>query len=175
MDQQFFDYTFRLAASSEVSMIWQIFADAIRKRKEEGSDQWQDGYPNIDVIEGDIEKDNGYVALDPTGRLVGYLALLYDGEPAYDLIDSKWLTNRPYAVVHRMAVSQQPRIKGLATWMLSQAEQISLQDGYLSLKIDTNFDNTGMLRVLEKREYVYCGIVHFRGGDRRAFEKKLDS
>ncbi|MGO1788430.1 MAG: GNAT family N-acetyltransferase [Sphingobacterium sp.] len=175
MDQQFSDYTFRLAASSEVSMIWQIFIDAIRKRKEEGSEQWQDGYPNTNVIESDIEKGNGYVVIDPSGRLVGYLALIYDGEPAYELIDKKWLTNRPYSVIHRLAVSQQPRIKGLATWMLSQAEQRSLQAGYLSLKIDTNFDNTGMLRVLEKREYVYCGIVYLRGGDRHAFEKMLDS
>lgn len=175
MDQQFLNYTFRPAAASEASIIWSIFEDAIRKRGEEGSDQWQDGYPDISIIEDDIRNNDGYVAIDPHGVLVGFLALIYDGEPAYDRITGQWLTNRPFSVIHRLAVSQRPRIKGLATWMLSEAERASLQDGYLSLKVDTNFDNEGMLRVLEKRNFIYCGLVYLYGSERQAFEKTLDT
>lgn len=172
--EQFLGFTFRRALAEEADAIWGIIQEAIDKRKEEGSRQWQDGYPNLDVVREDIEKGQGYVSLNAEGELTGYLALIYDGEPAYEAIADQWLTNRPFSVVHRIAVSQGKYVKGQATWMLEQAEAQSLKDGFLSLKVDTNFDNTGMLRVLEKLGYVYCGEVHFRGSARKAFEKKLD-
>src|SRR5690606_37167083 len=117
---------------------------------------------------------DGYVAIDHTGRIVGYIALIFDGEPAYDLIEGIWLTHRPFSFIHRLAVSQYQRLKVLSTWMLDETDRISLYMGYLMLKEYTNFDNTGMISVFEKRGYSYCGIVYFRGAGRRAFEKKLD-
>lgn len=173
--EQFSTFTFRKAIASDANSIWGIIKEAIDKRKSEGSSQWQDGYPNLEVVQTDIEKGNGYVSLNNDGKLTGYLALIYDGEPAYEAIADQWLTNRPFSVVHRIAVSQENYVKGQATWMLKKAEEQSLQDGFLSLKVDTNFDNTGMLRVLEKLGYVYCGEVYFRGSARKAFEKKLDA
>ncbi len=172
--EQFSGYTFRKAEPHEATAIWSIIQEAIAKRKEEGSSQWQDGYPNLDVVKLDIEKGQGYVSLNEAGELTGYLALIYDGEPAYEAIADQWLTNRPFSVVHRIAVSQEKYVKGQATWMLEEAEKESLKNGFLSLKVDTNFDNVGMLRVLEKLGYVYCGEVYFRGSERKAFEKKLD-
>ncbi|SEG60057.1 GNAT family N-acetyltransferase [Sphingobacterium lactis] len=174
LNQVFSNFTFRKAHAEEAEAIWGIIQEAIEKRKAEGSRQWQDGYPNLDVVKQDIATGYGYVSIDEEEILTGYLALIYDGEPAYDAIQDQWLTNRPYAVAHRIAVSQDRYKKGQATWMLEQAERQSLQDGYLSLKVDTNFDNEGMLRVLEKRGYVYCGDVYFRGSARKAFEKMLD-
>jgi len=171
---QFLGYTFRKAQSEEAEAIWSIIQEAIDKRKEEGSRQWQDGYPNLDVVREDIVKGQGYVSLNKEGELTGYLALIFDGEPAYDAIADQWLTNRPFSVVHRIAVSQDKYVKGQATWMLEEAQKISLENGFLSLKVDTNFDNPGMLRVLDKLGYVYCGEVYFRGSARKAFEKKLD-
>lgn len=172
--EQFSGFTFRKALPEEAELIWSIMQEAIDKRREEGSNQWQDGYPNLEVVKTDIEKGYGYVSIDPRGKLTGYLALIFDGEPAYEAIADQWLTNRPFSVVHRIAVSQANYVKGQATWMLEEAQKLSFDNGYLSLKVDTNFDNTGMLRVLEKLGYVYCGEVYFRGSARKAFEKKLD-
>jgi len=171
---QFSEYTFRKALLEEAEDIWLIIQDAISKRREEGSTQWQDGYPNLEVVRQDINKGYGYVSLNKEKELTGYLALIFDGEPAYDLIKDQWLTNRPFSVVHRIAVSQDKYVKGQATWMLQVAEKISVKEGYLSMKIDTNFDNIAMLRVLEKMGYTYCGEVYLRGNARKAFEKKLD-
>ena len=40
-------------------------------------------------------------------------------------------------------------------------------------KLDTNFDNAPMLKILDKLGYTYCGEVFFRGSARKAFEKIL--
>lgn len=168
------DLSLRKAGARDAGRIWQLLQQAIEKRKQEGSTQWQDGYPNPAVVTRDIENGYGYVCLDEAGNMVAYLALIFDGEPAYEALEGQWLTKPPYAVIHRLAVSGEAAIKGLGTWMMQAAEDQCRQQGIFSIRIDTNFDNTAMLRVFEKRGYTYCGEVFFRGAARRAFEKQLD-
>lgn len=108
-------------------------------------------------------------------EIVAYIALIFDIEPAYENIEGKWLSSpeTPYAVIHRLAVSQENPVKGLATWIMQEIEKFCKEKDIYSIKVDTNYDNIGMLRVFEKLDYTYCGEVYFRGGARKAFEKIL--
>ncbi len=40
-----------------------------------------------------------------------------------------------------------------------------------SIKVDTNYDNIAMLKILESKGYSYCGEVVLADGLRKAFEK----
>ncbi|WP_395093123.1 GNAT family N-acetyltransferase [Vaginella massiliensis] len=164
---------FRKATIADLSACWAIIENAIAKRKAEGSEQWQDGYPNLTVLQSDIENEYGYVAENPQGKCIAYIALIADGDEAYENIDGQWLTNTPYLVVHRLAVHQDHKIKGLAEWMMKNAEQVALQQNRKSIKIDTNFDNAPMLHIISKLGYQYCGEVKMRDGARKAFEKVI--
>lgn len=165
----------RRADNEDVDRIWQIIQQAIQKRKEEGSDQWQDGYPNKDVISADIAKGYSYV-LDDDGQVIVYVAIIFDGEPAYVDIEGAWITMGDYAVVHRLAVAQDTSKKALGTHVLKAVEQVCLDNGIHSIKVDTNHDNQPMLKVFAKLGYTYCGEVTLRGNARRkAFEKVLES
>ena len=84
-----------------------------------------------------------------------------------------WLTNRDFAVVHRVAISDDYLGKGLAQKIFLFTEILAIDNNIFSIKVDTNFDNIPMLKILEKLAYTYCGEVTFRGGVRKAFEKKL--
>jgi len=163
---------FRTAHESDLSTIWEIITFAKEVRRREGSSQWQDGYPDIDTIRLDIVDRKGYLLLF-NDEVCGYMAVVLDGEPAYDDIDGCWLSNRPYTTVHRMAVSSQAKGKGLGYTMLLKAEEISLANSIYSIRVDTNYDNTAMLHIFEKLGYVYCGEVYYRGNPRKAFEKLL--
>lgn len=167
------EYTFRKAKTEEQTEIWKILEDAILRRKKDGSDQWQDGYPNPSVVENDIKKGNGFVLLDKEENILGYAAILINYEPEYANIKGKWLTNEDFVVMHRVAISDQYIGKGLAQTMLKYMEEYALSNNLYSIKADTNFDNTGMLKIFEKMGYVYCGEVTFRGTPRKAFEKVL--
>ena len=72
-----------------------------------------------------------------------------------------------------MATKKIDGIKGVGTTFLQLLERETILNGYNSLKVDTNFDNTAMLLVFEKLGYKYCGEVYFRGSARRAYEKQL--
>ena len=152
--------------------IWEIIEAAILRRKQDGSKQWQDGYPNPAVIQNDIEKNQGYVLLEGE-EVIGYTALLVNDEPAYAAIEGKWLSDGDFIVIHRVAISEQHVGKGLSGKILEAVADVALSKNIYSIKADTNFDNPGMLRIFEKQGYQYCGEVYFRGCARRAYEKVL--
>ena len=164
---------FRKATSQEIPQIWEILQKAIQHRKEDGSNQWQDGYPNPEVVKADIEKEAGFV-LTEGENLVGYCAVLINDEPAYAGIEGKWLSNEDFVVVHRIAIGQDYLGKGLAKEMIKFIEEFAIKNNIYSVKADTNFDNLGMIKSFEKAGYVYCGEVFFRGSARRAYEKVLE-
>ncbi|MDO5608926.1 MAG: GNAT family N-acetyltransferase [Capnocytophaga sp.] len=165
-------FEFRKAEMSDFEPIWEIISDAKESRRLEGSSQWQDGYPNEDSIRNDIQNHYGFV-MTYQGIIYAYSAVIFAIEPAYEAIEGQWITDGEYAVVHRMAVARQAKGKGIGKILLEYIENYILEKKYPSIRIDTNFDNIAMLKILEKEEYVYCGEVYFRGSARKAFEKKI--
>lgn len=163
---------FRKAVLNEAHEIWEILQSAIARRKEDGSTQWQNGYPNLETVEEDISFGKGFVLINEN-NLVAYCAISKNDEPAYEQIDGAWLTNEVYLVIHRVAVSQKFLNMGFAKEIIRQSENFALENGIFSVRIDTNFDNFAMLRICEQLEYQYCGIVQMHDSDRKAFEKIL--
>ncbi|MDI6046037.1 GNAT family N-acetyltransferase [Flavobacterium yafengii] len=166
------NYHFRKAELSEIASIWEILQQAIQRRKEDGSNQWQDGYPNPEVIQKDIEKREGFVLVDGE-TIIGYSAVLINDEPAYEKIEGKWLTNGDFVVLHRVAISEKYLGKGLAKMILKYIEEFAVSNNIYSVKADTNFDNIAMMKIFESSGYTYCGEVYFRGSSRKAYEKVL--
>lgn len=163
---------FRKATLDDLSQIWEILQQAIQRRKEEGSHQWQDGYPNPEVVRKDIVKDAGFV-LTEGQQIVAYTAIWINDEPAYTDIQGKWLSTTDFVVFHRVAVAANYLGKGLAQKILGYIEAFALNNNIYSIKADTNYDNHAMMSIFEKMGYVYCGEVFFRGSARRAYEKVL--
>jgi predicted GNAT superfamily acetyltransferase len=164
---------FRKAIESEVEEIWEILQYAIERRKQDGSTQWQDGYPNPDAIRHDIAQGWAYVIADVEG-ILAYGAVIFEKDPAYATIKGKWLTERDYVVVHRVASASRAKGMGIATQFFQYIETLAKSKNINSIKVDTNFDNMAMLRILEKLGYQYCGDVIIRDSGRMAFEKCLD-
>lgn len=112
-------------------------------------------------------------AAQAQGNVVAYGAVVFDGEPAYDAIEGAWLTDGDYVVLHRMAVTDGEKGRGVATEFMRRVEAMACGRGTGSMRVDTNFDNRYMLRMLGRLGFVYCGKVRYRSGERLAFEKTL--
>lgn len=166
------EHVFRKATLADVAEIWTILQDAIRRRKEDGSKQWQDGYPNPETIRQDIGNGVGFV-LDTGDAITGYCAVLINDEPAYDNIQGAWLTDGDFVVFHRVAVAQEHSGKGLSYKLMEAIEAFARDNAIRSIRADTNFDNLAMMRVFDRMGYTYCGDVLLRGSPRRAYEKVL--
>lgn len=160
----------RKAETEDRDIIWNILQQAIERRRKDGSMQWQEGYPNLNTVETDIENGFGYV-MTVNGEIAVYTALILNDEPAYDNIDGAWLSNGEFVVVHRVAVDEKFAGQGMVKKLFDHIEDFTRFHGIQSVKVDTNFDNIAMLKILESKSYTYCGEVFLAGGMRKAFEK----
>jgi RimJ/RimL family protein N-acetyltransferase len=106
-------------------------------------------------------------------QIVAYAAIIFDREPAYEKIDGQWLTDGDYVVVHRIAAANAVKGKGVATKFFELIEDLCQEKNVYSIKIDTNFDNIPMMKILDKLHYKYCGEIFFGGATRRAYEKVI--
>jgi GNAT superfamily N-acetyltransferase len=166
------NYNFKKADASNIPEIWAILQNAIIRRKNDGSNQWQDGYPNPEVIKKDIEKGIGYV-LTEGETIIGYSAILINDEPEYLKIEGNWLTDADFVVFHRVAIAEKFLGNNLSQKIIEYIEAFARKNNIKSLKADTNHDNLAMMKIFEKSGFTFCGIVHFRGSPRRAYEKVL--
>ena len=76
--------------------------------------------------------------------------------------------------MHRVAVSDEVKGKGVATHLFKAIEVLCIEQKVYSIKVDTNFDNIPMLRILDKLNYTYCGEIFFNGAPRKAYEKVIN-
>ncbi|MDT8717494.1 GNAT family N-acetyltransferase [Clostridium sp. 19966] len=163
---------FRRSVETEVEDIMKIIRQAQGYFKQQGIDQWQDNYPNIEAIRKDIEDNNSYVLIKDE-QIVATAAVSFDGEKTYDLIyDGQWLTEDEFAVIHRIAVDEQYKGLGLSSEIIKNVEQLCRDKGIHSIKIDTHENNLSMQKLLKKNKFQYCGIIYLESGSKRiAFEK----
>ena len=104
---------------------------------------------------------------------MAYGAVLFEGEPAYEAIEGRWLTTGPYVMVHRLAVAEERLRQGVARRFMQRVEALALTRGIGSFRVDTNFDNAGMLALLAEAGFVRCGEIRYGAEHREAFEKVL--
>ena len=165
---------FRMADYKDIDDIMNIIFKAQENFRNKKIDQWQNNYPNHEIIREDIKNKNSYVLLKD-GIIIGTVYLSFNEEPTYKKIyKGQWLSNGQYAVIHRMAVDSEYKGLGLASLMMKYMEDICLSKNIHSIKVDTHSENLSMQRSLEKNGYKYCGIIYLEDGNERvAFEKLL--
>ena len=164
---------FRPALPDDLERISPLIRQAQAQMRLRGSRQWQNGYPAAAHITDDIDRGYGHVLCTHTGLVVAYGAVVFDGEPAYAEIDGTWRDQAPYVVLHRLAVAQEVKGQGIATEFMRRTMTLARERGTGSFRIDTNFDNRCMLRLLAKFGFVRCGEIHYAGDPRIAFQKIL--
>lgn len=162
--------TIRKTAYTDIDEIVPILEEARRTIASLGINQWQDGYPNREVIEEDVRLNRSYV-LVKDGRVIGTFALIPDGESLYDVIENgHWTTgdgNRNYNTVHRVAIAVSSRGSGASTAMIRFVSDLTRMAGKTSVRIDTHEGNRVMRRMLEKHGFVHCGTIYLANGDPR--------
>lgn len=165
-------FVLREAKPTDIDSILIVVAQCQALMAQRGIDQWQDGYPNREVIAEDIALQRGYI-LEYDHQIAAYAAIVFDGEPAYDALEGgEWLQQDSYATVHRMCVSNNFRGRNVGENFFRQIEQLTLSQGVKAIRVDTHPDNRVMLGLLGRIGFSYCGTVYYNAL-RVAFERLL--
>lgn len=161
---------FRKATSKDIYQILTIIDQAKVYFKEQGIDQWQDGYPNFETISNDIQQEESYV-LEIENKIIATAMITTKKDPNYTHIqDGNWLHNWSYSVIHRIAINPEYKGKNIASLLIKSTSILFPE--VQSIRVDTHEDNHSMQRLLEKNGFVYCGIVYvLANAKRKAYEK----
>ena len=162
----------RLVKIHEVDKAMEIINVAKKHLKQQGINQWQLGYPDYKCIRQDIKEKKGFFIADED-KILGYLCIDYDGEPAYSRLNGVWQNDGKYVVVHRMAFTENARGKGVSDTVLDLVEEMSKQKGIYSFRVDTDADNKKMQHILMKNGFMLRGTIWFDNSEKIAFEKSL--
>ena len=158
----------RPATAADVSAAAKIYDNARAFMKENGNpDQWSGEYPNGSDVEGGIENGTSYVCEDE-GEIVATFFFKQDADdPTYRRIyEGEWLSDEPYAVIHRIAVKYHGR--GIADFCFNECFK-----QFPNIRIDTHEDNIPMQRCLSKNGFEYCGIIYLANGSKRLAYQKI--
>lgn len=162
----------RKSTNDDLKYILSIIDMAKKYLKSQNIDQWQNGYPNEDVILNDIALNNSYVAIE-NDKIVATFFVSFDIEPTYNIIDGSWLSNEKYCVIHRIAVDNNYKGNGIAKNILDYCTRLSLENNIHSIKIDTHLLNTVMRKFLIKNNFTECGIITLDDNSLRVAYEKL--
>lgn len=165
------------ASMKYLEQMCEITDQAKRQLAGLGLDQWQKGYPSREVWLSDIEEGCTYLAVDEE-KVRGIFAFQTTPDPSYGEIEGKWLTDGPYASMHRVCVADGCKGKGVAGQMFRKGFALAEELGFPAVRIDTHPGNLPMQRALAKAGFLPCGNIRLVGGTedgdpRIAFEKVL--
>ena len=159
----------RLANQNEAKVCYQCIEDARAYHRSLGFEQWHPDYPTQQTILDDIAQNIGY-AFVKGNEVIGYCCMIFGNEPAYKRIDGAWKTEKPYAVVHRMAFSSKARGGGLSRDAFQLIKDHCLVNHIDAIRVDTQEENKVMQHILNREGFAYCGLIQFDGGPKLAYE-----
>lgn len=166
----------RRATYDDLSGILTVIKDAQEYLRYQGIDQWQDGFPNETTILEDIRNHISFVYVEED-QIIGYMALNLGVEVSYHKIyDGKFRCNtHSYLTIHRTAITQSHRGRGLSSKMFQLAQQIAVDNGMESIRIDTHRDNKLMQHLAMKHGFEYCGVILLQrsNSERFVYERVL--
>lgn len=165
-------FILRKATKKDTERIWQIIRQAKEQMRRLNSQQWQNGYPALENITTDIANGCGYV-LCLENQAIAYGMVTFDGEDAYRSLEGKWINDEPYVVLHRLAVADEMKKRGIATLFVREVEKLSRQNKIYNFRVDTNFDNHYMLKMLSTLGFSYCGEINYENAPRMAYQKTM--
>ena len=166
----------RLSTKDDLPQIMKIVDEAKRYLKSQGIDQWQNGYPNEDSFQVDIENKVSYVLINGQ-NVYGTASIIPGLEPTYLKIDNgSWLTNGPYVTIHRIAIKDGYKGQHLAKYFFDYANKLAMSLSCVAIRIDTHPDNKAMIHLLNDLKFQKTGIIYLENGDLRiAYEQVLNS
>ncbi len=151
---------------SDLNTVSEIYSFAREFMRKNGNPkQWNNNYPNEEIIISDIKKGASYV-IENNDEIFGVFTFIVGNDPTYEVIQGKWLNDNPYGTIHRIASNN--KINGIMNYCLNFCK--SKID---NIKIDTHADNLIMQHLLEKNGFVKCGIIVCDDGTPRIAYQKV--
>ena len=163
--------SFRKATNNDLKEIVSLYNDSILQLDNYGINQWDEIYPNQDVIKEDINKKQMYVGAINSSIAVTFVL---NEETDEEYKSGKWHNSTdPYKVVHRLCVNCNLQNKGIGYKTMQHIESFLSSKNIKAIRLDAFSENPYSLQLYKRLCYNIVGTAHWRKGVFYLMEKLI--
>lgn len=162
---------FRKAAEADLDDVFAVVRAAIEEMDRNGIPQWDELYPDREILAEDISKHQLFVAV-ADGATAGIFVVNEECDEEYK--DGKWqYPEASFRVIHRLCVNPEFQNKGIGSLSVRHIERELVREGVESIRLDAFTLNPYALKMYDKLGYVKVGTANLRKGQFWLMEKHL--
>lgn len=162
---------FRAGTKADLDSVFQVFTDAIAEMNRNNIPQWDELYPDREILREDIEKNQLFLGMADEDIASVYV-LNSECDKEYE--NGEWqYPSASFCVIHRLCVNPKFQNKGVGTITMRYIEAEAKQKGFETVRLDAFTQNPYALRMYDKLGYLKVGFADWRKGRFFLMEKKL--
>ncbi len=159
----------RKATAADATALLELVRDCVTAMRAAGIEQWDELYPNAEIISSDTAAGTLDVLCDGT-EITGCITIDHTFDPLWQ--DMDWSAGgMPAAAVHRLMVHPSQQGRGLGRSLMQHAETVARERGCRSIRLDTFLQNPAAMSLYPRLGYRCTGAAMMRKGEFVGFEK----
>ena len=165
----------RKANKTDLENIMLMYKSCVAGMVENGIDQWDETYPNDEIISEDLNVGTYYIA-EIDGNVIGGVNIDNNQDDTYLSLDWEDKSDS-FLVVHRLGVKQEFWNKKIGKYMMLFTENLVIEKGLNSIRLDTYSGNPKAMEFYRKLGYSELGTIDLKPDKDKyhCFEKIIKS
>ena len=161
----------RKANKTDLENIMKMYKSCVNGMLKNGIDQWDDTYPNTEIINEDLNVGSYYVAeMDET--IIGGVNIDKNQDDTYLALDWEDKSDS-FLVVHRLGVKEEFWNKKIGKDLMLFTEKLVIEKGLKSIRLDTYSGNPKAMEFYIRLGYTELGTIDLKPNKEKyyCFEK----
>ena len=137
-----------------------MYKSCVAGMVENGIDQWDDTYPNTEIISEDLNVGTYYVA-EMDGTIIGGVNIDKNQDTTYLALDWEDISDS-FLVVHRLGVKKEFWNKKIGKDLMLFTEKLVIEKGMKSIRLDTYSGNPKAMEFYRRLGYTEIGTIDLK-------------
>ena len=150
----------RKAEISDLENIMLMYKSCVAGMLENGIDQWDESYPNTEVIMEDLIAQTYFVAIE-NNIIIGGINIDQNQDKTYLEIDWEDKSDS-FLVVHRLGVKEEFWNKKIGKDLMLFTENLVKERGLKSIRLDTYSGNPKAMEFYRRLGYIELGTIDLK-------------
>jgi GNAT superfamily N-acetyltransferase len=150
----------RKAEISDLENIMLMYKSCVAGMVENGIDQWDETYPNDEIISEDLNVGTYYVA-EMNETIIGGINIDKNQDDTYLSLDWKDKSDS-FLVVHRLGVKEEFWNKKIGKDLMLFTEKLVIEKRLKSIRLDTYYGNPKAMEFYRRLGYTELGTIDLK-------------
>ena len=148
------------ANKTDLDKIMKMYKSCVKGMLENGIDQWDNSYPNAEIISEDLNVGTYYVA-EIDGIIIGGVNIDKNQDDTYLALDWEDKSDS-FLVVHRLGVKEEFWNKKIGKYLMLFTEKLVMEKGLKSIRLDTYSGNPKAIEFYIRLGYNELGTIDLK-------------